>query len=362
MNRPSITLLLLISLTVTALSFGQSAMSTPRKGGLFDQLDRDHNGKLTLDEFPDPEVFEQVDADGDGVVTWEEARDYWIAKARQRMTAPAGRDASTSGIRQKLNVRYGQMPGVDPNLLSLDVYSPGTPGKHPVMVMIHGGGWRNGDKAHAGVGIEKARFFVPLGCVYVSINYRLSPAVMHPEHVKDVAKALAWVNKHISEYEGDNSRVYLMGHSAGAHLAALVATDESRLAAEGASPKMLSGVILLDGAGYNIPGGAREPVVQPMYASAFGPDPKVQKDASPITHIAAGKGIPPFLILHTGRRQASGLASEELGAALRKAGISAKVVSVPAKSHAEMNQDVGKPGDLLTTSILEFLKLQRKDR
>jgi arylformamidase len=95
--------------------------------------------------------------------------------------------------------------------------------------------------------------FVSTGFVYVAINYRLPPAVHHPTHARDVAKALAWVADNIGRYSGDPERIYAMGHSAGAHLAALVATDESYLKREGYSLKTIKGDILLDVGAYDIP-------------------------------------------------------------------------------------------------------------
>jgi arylformamidase len=286
-------------------------------------------------------------------------RHLWRARA-----LGAG-DSTTSppAMRKFLDVRYATVPGVNPNLVSLDVYAPPGGQKHPVMVMIHGGAWRGGDKAYSACGLDKARFFVTLGYAYVSINYRLSPEIQHPVHVQDVAKALSFVHDHIAGYGGDPERIFVMGHSAGAHLAALVATDESCLAAEGRRLSMLSGVILLDGAGYDIASlqamNSVGPVLRRIYQVAFGKDPAKWKSASPVTHVAPNKGIPPFLIFHAGSRVESGLESRALAQSLRDAGVAVKVVAVPGKNHGQINADVGKPGDILTTNILEFLKPPR---
>lgn len=127
------------------------------------------------------------------------------------------------------------------NLQSLDIHTtnPAEDGKSakltPVLIMIHGGGWRRGDKAGVGVTRHKAPHFVASGYVYVSINYRPSATPdgpKHPAHVQDCAKAIAWVHDNIAKYGGAPNRVFVMGHSAGAHLAALVSTDHRRLEAE----------------------------------------------------------------------------------------------------------------------------------
>lgn len=259
------------------------------------------------------------------------------------------------------DIPYAEAPGVDPNLLSLDVYAPPGASELPVVAMIHGGGWSIGDKAHASVGAVKGRYFTGQGYVYVSINYRLSPAVMHPVHVADVAKALAFVREHIGEYGGDPGRIYVMGHSAGAHLAALVATDARYLEALGTSPEALSGVILLDGAGYDIPANLETagPRLRRIYETAFGTDPAVQRDASPIAHVSAEGTYPPFLIVHVADRAASRVQSESLAEALRAAGGEAEVFAAEGKTHMTLNRDIGRPGDAPTAAIEAFLAAHR---
>ncbi len=273
--------------------------------------------------------------------------------------APA--TAGTTSFDQHLNIPYATIPGVAANLLSLDIYTPAAPAKtggHPVVIMAHGGGWRAGDKANGALGREKAAFFTAQGYVYVSVNYRLSPAVKHPAHAGDVAGAVAWVLNHVKDYGGDPGRLALMGHSAGAHLAALIATDESYLAKFGKSPSMLSGVILLDTAGYDIPrimgGSSVGPINVAIYENAFGKDPRVWADASPVTHVKEGKKLPRFLVFYTGRKS-SGPVSRDFAAAVRKAGAPAYSVLAKGKTHATLNLNIGQPGDGPSKLILEFL-------
>src|SRR4030095_10355295 len=127
-----------------------------------------------------------------------------------------------------LNVRYAETPGVEAGAQSLDIYAPKAAQKLPVIVYIHGGGWGKGDKREVGA---KPQFFTSAAWLLVSINYRLLPAGKHPANVEDVAKALAWVHSNIARHGGDPARLFVMGHSAGAHLAALGA------AAEGCPPR-----------------------------------------------------------------------------------------------------------------------------
>lgn len=255
--------------------------------------------------------------------------------------------------------RYAAAPGVDPDLQSLDLY--GTPGQgRPIVAFIHGGGWRIGDKGTAGAGAEKARVFTERGFLYASLNYRLSPAVTHPAHVEDVAAALAWLVANATAQGGDPRRIVVMGHSAGAHLAALVATDPRRLGAHGLKPRDLAGAILLDGAGYDVT--LQAPAVQArggflgdMYEGAFGTDPAVWRDASPALQATVDAPPPPFLILHTLRPDAT-RQSQALGEAVRRAGGEATVLAFPGKTHASINREIGAPGDKPTAAIFGALR------
>src|SRR5215208_2901531 len=115
----------------------------------------------------------------------------------------------------------------------LDVYSPPNAKNLPVVFWIHGGGWQAGDKT--GVQI-KPKVFVEKGFVFVSTNYRLLPNVDMATIVRDVAKSIRWVHDHIAEHGGDPKRLLVMGHSAGAQLAAILCTDHRYIKAEGLSP------------------------------------------------------------------------------------------------------------------------------
>jgi len=238
----------------------------------------------------------------------------------------------------------------------LDVYAPGEGENHPVVVWVHGGGWRRGNKSLVG---EKPRGFNDQGYVLVCVNYRLPPGATYKEEAEDVARAVRWVRDHAKEHGGDPNRIALGGHSAGAHLAALVATDGRYLEKAGMKLADLSGVILLDGAAYDVPRQieqARLPALRSLYVNAFTEDEAAQRDASPVSHVAKGKGIPPFLILHVARRFDSREQANELAAKLRDAGARARVVAAEGKTHATINRELGKPGDAPTREVFAFLK------
>ncbi len=282
----------------------------------------------------------------------------WLAAA---WPTSASEEAAYPNVARWLNVRYAKAPeGVDPDLLSLDIYGPKGAADRPVLLMVHGGGWRRGDKAGRAMTALKVPHFVAHGYVYVSVNYRLAPEAVHPTHVRDVAAAIAWLSENVRDYGGDPGRIYVMGHSAGAHLAALVATDERHLQSAGKDLKTIRGVVLLDSAAYDIPRFVNElgagPLMRSLYTRAFGSNPTVWRDASPRRHVAPGKGIPPFLIFHTGKRIAAATLSKEFAAALKEAETPAEVVHAADKSHASLNRDIGRDGDWVTERIMDFLE------
>lgn len=278
--------------------------------------------------------------------------------------SPSGRRSkrAAAGPRVVRNIPYAEIAGADRRLTSLDIYAPRKGKNHPVVVWIHGGGWAIGDKGWVG---HKPGLFTGEGYLLVSINYRLAPAVTHPTYVQDVAAAIAWVHRHIKEYGGNPDCILLIGHSAGAHLAALVATDERRLREAGSGLGVLKGVVLVDGAGYDIPGQMRlvkDTWLGSLYRSAFGTDPTVWEDASPIRHVAKGKGIPPFLILYSGGRLAAGMQASALADALRTADVQAEVAGAPDKNHMTIDRDIGAPKDKPTERIVEFFRTCTQNR
>ncbi len=269
-----------------------------------------------------------------------------------RSLATASEPDGSMAVRR--DIAYAEVEGSDKRLTSLDMYLPVGGQDHPILVWIHGGGWRRGDKANVSL---KPQAFIGKGYVLVSVNYRLAPQVRYKEQGGDIARAIRWVHDHAKQYRGSPDRIFVMGHSAGAHLAALVATDDRYLKAEGLPLSTIKGTILLDGAGYNIPNRfeAAPPAARRMAEGVFGRDQETQKDASPITHVAKDKGIPPFLIIHVADRAESKAQSHEFAGALQKVGVSAEVVPAEGKTHGSLNQELGQPDDKPTTAVVRFL-------
>jgi arylformamidase len=228
----------------------------------------------------------------------------------------------------------------------------------PLVVFVHGGGWKRGDKSNA-TGQYKPPHFTGLGYAFASINYRLVPGATVEQQASDVANAVAYLKTNATRLGVDAQRVVLMGHSAGAHLVALVGTDERYLRGAGLAFSDLSGVIPLDGAAYDVPkqlvDGNR--VMQDTYAQAFGSDPERQRALSP-TLQAAAPNAGRFLILHVERddgvRQSSALAD-----ALRKAGSSVQLQGFAGKGlrgHMEINRQLGDPAYPATPVVDGWLR------
>jgi arylformamidase len=237
---------------------------------------------------------------------------------------------------------------------TLDVYAPPEGKNHPVVVWVHGGGWQAGDKKEVH---HKPRAFAGKGFVFVSVNYRLlGDKVTIQQMAGDVARAVRWVHDHARDYGGDPDTLFVMGHSAGAQLATLVCTDGRYLKAQKLSLSLVKGCVPVDGDTYDVPMQIRtvEKERAQRYQKKFG-GAESQKELSPVTHVARGKGIPPFLILHVAGHPETKAQSQRLAGALRGAGVPATAYPAGGKTHETINSQLGRPGDRPTRAVFEFL-------
>jgi acetyl esterase/lipase len=307
----------------------------------------------------------------------------WLLPGVARADRPA-----PPAIRETLDLRYFPVGARH----TLDVFAPAAAAAAPapVVLFVHGGTWMMGDKNFGGQYRSVGRYLAEQGIVAVLINYRLSPAVKHPEHVKDVARAFAWVRRNIRRFGGDPDRIVLAGHSAGGHLVSLLATDPRYLAdpalkLTAADRHALRGVISASGV-YRVPGpeefgrmmgeiaeiyvgDSKDRVSRLMRAGlvalgqrvspfrlVFGSSPDVQKQASPLSHVR--RGLPPFLLLYAGG-EVPGLTqmAEDFAKALRGAGNSVEVRTAPAKTHQSILLDLDSPGDPIGPALVAFVRL-----
>jgi arylformamidase len=252
------------------------------------------------------------------------------------------------------NVKYATNKGYKASLNMMDVYMPKKGSNSPVIVYIHGGSWESGDKEDVH---RKPEYFTSKGYIFISINYRQSPDVKHPVLVQDVADALVYVYNNIKHYSGDKDHIFLMGYSAGAHLAALVSTDSQYMEKARGSIGMIKASILIDGDGYDIPTlmPNAKGKVRDWYKEAFGSSRRDWVQASPVTYIKSGKEYPQFLIMYAGVREDSEIASKILERKLHEAGVVYKIKDYPKENHSSINRTIGKTDDRPTLDILNFL-------
>jgi acetyl esterase/lipase len=243
------------------------------------------------------------------------------------------------------DIAYGPDPAQ-----RLDVYRPRAEGgDRPLVLMVHGGGWRIGDKAARGVAAAKAAAWVPAGGVFVSINYRMLPAHDAYAQREDVARALAFVQAHARDWGADPRRVVLMGHSAGAHLVALLSADPAQARAFGAGPWL--GTVVLDSAALDVPAlMARRHL--PLHDAAFGADPARWRIASPRQALSRD-AVPMLLVCSSQRRDRPCDTARDFAAAAARLGTDARVLPQDL-DHADVNAELGRPG-AYTEAVNAFL-------
>ena len=253
--------------------------------------------------------------------------------------------------------------GSDDEKHRLDLFLPqGT--DWPVLVFIHGGGLNSGDKALRVGGADVygniGRFYAAQGIGVVLINYRLQPQVSWREQVQDVAHAMSWTWSHLETYGANIRRMFVGGHSAGAYLAARVALDPAPLAGLGLSPRILSGVIAVSGAGFDLSDSKTYELGHRLcdYEARFrcgDPTENWKGEASPITYVAPG--APPFLILYAeGESKSLQRQSQRLHEALSRHGVRSDLVVVPGENHCRIVLTLSRSDKTSAPAIVHFVK------
>ena len=260
-----------------------------------------------------------------------------LEHAREASRQPALRAPELPpGTRVLHDLAYGPDPRQ-----RFDAYLPGRPlAAAPAIVFVHGGGWANGNKDNPGVIEAKAAKWLPEGVALISTNYRMLPDTAPLEQARDVARALAEVQRRAPQWGVDPARIVLMGHSAGAHLAALVGASPELWRQAGALPPL--GVVSLDSGALDVPDMMRRPRLPPLYHRAFGADPADWIAASPQHQLDAG-GRPMLLVCSTRRNDACPQA-EAFQAAGARLGVPMQVLREDL-SHGQINHELGLPSD-----------------
>lgn len=252
-------------------------------------------------------------------------------------------------VEKHLNLAYNAAKDADPVRHKLDVFAPKGAKNSPVLLFVHGGAWVSGSKDLYGAIGER---FAKQGIVTVVTNYRLSKnggTIKHPDHIHDVAKAFAWTKENCGKYGGTKDRLFVSGHSAGGHLVALLATDESHLKAEKCTAKDIRGVLPLSGV-YEIL------AIVPIFHTAFSKEDSVCKAASPIHHVK--EKLPPFLIAYADKDMI-GLdqMAEQFNTKLKGAKCDCALMKIEKRDHISIIVNVAiAPDDPLFKGMLDFIQ------
>lgn len=301
-----------------------------------------------------------------GAMTWPVASQAgplreWAAKRQEARAASAsteqdedddlatGSEADAQGhlprgAQRILDVSYGA-----DTAQRFDVYRPKDARNAPVIFMVHGGGWRHGSKSARGVVQNKVTHWVGKGFVVISTNYRLLPDADPLEQARDVAQALTTAQAQASKWGGDAHQFILMGHSAGAHLVALI--NASPILATGLGAKPWLGTVSLDSAALNVPG-VMEGKHLRLYDKAFGIDPGFWQATSPWHQLS--KGSAPLLAVCSTRRHDACPQAEQYRDKALSQGSLAKVLPQDL-SHGEINDRLGLSGPY-TDAVDAFLR------
>lgn len=248
------------------------------------------------------------------------------------------------GAHVEKDLAYG--PDTDQRL---DVYIPAGAAHAPIILMVHGGAWAIGDKDLGSVVDNKLAHWLPKGVIFVSVDYRMVPKADPVLQADDVARALAFVQARAAQWGGDPARVVLMGHSAGAHLVAMIEADPEIARRAGARPWL--GAVVLDSGALDLVKIMEAPHYR-LYDRAFGKDPAYWVKASPWHRLNAKPQ--PMLIVCSTRREDSCPQARGFAEKARSFGGVAGVFPVDL-SHREINVTLGLAG-AYTETVDAFLR------
>lgn len=326
---------------------------------LFDRLDVSHDGKLSREEVPPErrEGFSRVDRNGDGFISRDEFDEM---RRRQQQEGAAAKPPANLEVIE--NVAYA---ATDHPKQRLDLYLPhDRKGKLPLLVWIHGGAWKAGDK-NQGLG-ALGPFLRDGKYIGASVEYRFSQDALWPAQIHDCKAAIRWLRGNAEKYGIDPDKIAVAGGSAGGHLVAMLGTSgdvkelEGTLGAYTNQSSRVSCVIDLFGPSdfssiTNSPSQIRHGDADSPESRLIGgrmvDNPEAAKSVSPVTYVSADD--PPFMIVHgTADMTVPFQQSEVLDAALAKAGVKTKPVFIAMKGAGH-----GFRSDELTRRMAQFYDL-----
>lgn len=317
-----------------------------------------HRGQVVADKVASRFEFEPAGSGDYRLEAWLEVAGEWRPWIYANPiylsgNALAGLRAPPTGIPENVassrNLSYTQGRQEDSLKHMLDVYAPKDAKGAPVFVFLHGGAWRFGDRT---LYPPLGNFFAKHGIVTVVPSYRLAPQSKFPAQAEDAAAAVAWAWRNIGRYGGDTNRFFVGGHSAGGHLAALVALDRKLLAAHKLTPDIFKGVLGLSGV-YDL----RE--AEGALASVFGKEPAGLLAASPLAYLA--KTAPPFLLSYCQWDYYSlPNQARQFHAALKDKGLPVTLEYTPGENHIMEVFAYLDDANATAKRLLEFLKATGK--
>lgn len=243
------------------------------------------------------------------------------------------------GVRAWRDVVYQTIPGYRPQII--DIYVPSTPGPHPLILYIHGGGWSAGHTRHSGALADFPKVLAALaaeGFTVASLEYRLSAEARFPAQLQDSNAAIRYLRSKAADYSIDPERVGVWGGSAGGHLTALTAATCRNTSLDPASAQdgCVQAAVTWYGV-FDFAGMAAQPdgnrAGSNLIGCATACTPEQLATASPVTYIDAR--TPPFLLIHGDEDKVVPVAQSHLGeAALREAGVHVETLYIPAVDHS----------------------------
>lgn len=288
------------------------------------------------------------------------------------LSGPMGAGASEEEVRVHRDLSYAPAPGVVSGLASLDLMRPADDEVRPLVLLVHGGSWAGGDKS--GFSERIAPWWVERGYVAAAVNFQLAtkpgqePVVTPADQVRDLAASLAWLTANAQTYGIAKNGIVLLGYSSGAHLVALLGTDERYLQAAAVGQERVAATISLDVHAYDVPYALtlmRGSVVDRnmrVIRHLFGDTREEQLMASPIRYVDGWAA--PALVISVGaeptQRGTHGYivsrAAAHYVAALEAAGHRAETLHDASETHASLVGGFGDADDAVTQAIVTFLQ------
>ncbi len=283
----------------------------------------------------------------------------------------AGAAAPSGEVISHRDLTYTPPPGVTSDLARLDVFRVDDNQRRPLVLLVHGGSWVSGDKENFEQTLVP--WWLARGYVAAPVNFRLASrlgqprAVLPRDQARDVAAALAWLLARAETYQLDPERVVLLGYSSGAHLVALLGTDEELLREAGLREEQVVGAISLDVHAYDVPyalglmEGSEVEENAPLIRHLFGETEEEQRAGSPISYVG-GWAAPSLVISVDEDPEEEGThgyivarAAARYVEALRAAGHQAETLHDRAEDHSSLVLGFGAPGDQVTEAVGRYL-------